>query len=131
MGWEGTAPWLIQQALKGQSLCTAVGPEKTVEEAGPWEMGTGEGALGGSPVREHGQGPLSFMSLCLALSEDDEDGGFSSWNVYPVPGPMLSTLCVFSHLSHQVDAIMIPLFLQRRKLSCREVRPLSQHHAAS
>lgn len=97
LGWEGTAPWLIQQALKGQSLCTAVGP-------GPWGDGDWRGDFGGLPCqdREHGQGPLSFISLCLALSEDDDDGGFSSRNVYPVPGPMLSTLCAFSHLSHQL-----------------------------
>lgn len=35
------------------------------------------------------------------------------------------------HTSSEVDAILIPLFLQRRKLSCREVRPLSQDHTAS
>lgn len=95
MGWEGQHPgssnsWETRaQALEGQSLCTAVGPEKTVEGAGPWGDGDWRGDSGGLPCQdgEQGQGPLSFMSLCLALSEDDDDGGFSSWNVYPVPGP--------------------------------------------
>lgn len=71
------------------------------------------------------------MSLCLALSEDDDDGGFCSWNIYPVPEPMLGSLCRFPinyHTSSEVDAIMILVFLQRRKLRCKrgQAYPRSQ-----
>ena len=64
MGWEGQRPgssssWETRaQALEGQSLCTAVGPEKIVEGAGPGEMGTGEGTLGGSPVETESRGKV-------------------------------------------------------------------------
>lgn len=104
--WETCAPDsgeldLCSQALEGQSLCTPL--EKTVEEAAPGGDGDRWGLKGGLQEgltcrdNEQGRGPLSFMSLCLAQSEEEDDS-FSSWNIYRVPGPKPSTLHAFSHL---------------------------------
>lgn len=105
VGVGGAAPWLIQQLgdpcpspggavpLHGRGLREDSGRGRA------WGDGDWRGDSGGLTCQdgEQGQGPLSFMSLCLALSEDNDDGGFCSWNIYPVPGPMLGSLCAFSH----------------------------------
>ena len=72
--WEGqhsgsSSSWETRaQALEEQSLCTAVGPEKTVEGAGPWGDGDwrGRGDSGGLPCQDGERGKVPSAS-CLCV----------------------------------------------------------------